>query len=522
MTLLSSINIAKQSLSVNQAAITTVSNNITNMDTDGYSKVKVNLASVVNYTPSAGNTMAQANSLSGVEIANVQRYSDSYMQSYYRQENSQFNYLSQYSSIAGTLEGITNELNGTGLASTLSAFYTAAGTLANSPNDATARQSYMQQAQNVSIQFNQTSNNLANIKESLVGDPNATSSASLESSQIYSAVQDVNNLLDQIAKVNFDIIKTNNGSTSSTSLLDQRDALVNKLSSLIPITATEQPNGTVAVSLGNNVLVNSPTVTGHLKVSSGDDTTPAIISIVDPNDTSTSIVGNVNSDITSGSIGAVLDLCGSNSGKLTISGIMKNLDILASGFAGVMNAIQNGDPNSDQSVAMALDANGKLTRSTQNLFVSSDATDPVISASNISVNPLIVANTNYIAAARISKADYDAGATTYQQQVGNNTNMTMVSASRSTTYGSLGNTSVEKYLANTVGNVGTQVENLNTNLENQTLVLGEVTTTLQSKIGVNLDEELTDLIKYQRAYQASARIFSVCSDLLGELVNLGK
>lgn len=522
MSLLSSINMAKQALSVNQAAITTVSNNITNMDTEGYSKVRVNMSEVVNYTPSAGNTVSQANALSGVQIADVQRYSDSYMQNYYRQENSQFAYLNQYSSIAGTLEGITNELNGTGLASTLSAFYTAAGTLADSPSDATARQSFMQAAQNVAIQFNGTSNNLASIKESLVGDPNASTTASLESSQIYNSVEDTNNLLDQIAKVNFDIIKTNNGTTSSNALLDQRDALVAKLSSTIPLNITEKSNGTVVVALGDHELVNSTAVTGYLKVKSGDNTTPAIISIENPKDPTTPIAANVNSDITSGSMGAILDLCGSDAGKLTISGIVGSLDTLASGFAGVMNAIQNGDPNSDLSVAMALDANGKLTKSTVNLFVSSDATNPTISAANIAVNPVIVGDTNYIAAARISKADYDAGATVYQKQIGNNTNMTMVSSSRSTSFNSLGNTTVEKFLANTVGNVGTQVENINTNLENQTLVLGEVTTSLQSKVGVNLDEELTDLIKYQRAYQASARIFSVCSDLLGELVNLGK
>jgi flagellar hook-associated protein 1 FlgK len=41
-------------------------------------------------------------------------------------------------------------------------------------------------------------------------------------------------------------------------------------------------------------------------------------------------------------------------------------------------------------------------------------------------------------------------------------------------------------------------------------------------IGVNLDEELSDMIKYQRAYEASARVFSVASELMQTLVNLAK
>jgi len=517
MSLVSSMNIAQQALSVNQAAITVISNNISNVDTEGYSKLRINQSAIVNSTPSAGNATSQAEACSGVKISSVTRYADPYLQSYYRQENSTYSYLNEYSNVASNIQDLTNELNGTGLADALTNFYTSVDQLNSDPSDLTARENYVQQAQNVASVFNSTSTNLSYIQKSLVGDFNTA--GSLESSQIAGSITDVNSLLTQIADVNTGIIKTNSANSSSSSLLDQRDSLLKKLSELLPADVTENSNGTVSISLGDVDLLKGSSVMGEFSVESVNATPPVTVNFTQNN-------GNkidVTKKIDSGSIGAILDVCGNDSSKLTVSGVLKNLDAMAVSFATTLNDIQNGDPNGDGTVALAMDkTTKKLIESNPaiDLLVSNDAN--ALNASNISVNSTIANDPYLVSAARLNKVAYEASPTTYENQTGNSTNVTLILNSRTKTDSALGDLSLEGYLSSTVSGIGSKVSDIETGLKNQTLVLKEVKSNLQSATGVNLDEELVDLVKYQRAYQAAARVFSVCNDLMGELVNLGK
>lgn len=528
MSLFTSISVAQTGLSASQAAISVVSNNIANVDTAGYSKLKVNQSSVINYTPSAGNTTSQANSLGGTQIDNISRYSNSYLQNYYWRENSSYNYMNEYSSIASNVQDLTNELKTTGLSTALTSFYSAVNALNSSPSDVTARQNFVDQAQNVCSVFNSMSSSLSNVQKELVGDP--TVAGSIESSKISSSVDDVNGLLKQISEVNNDIIKTNSGGVASPALLDQRDSLITKLSALMPVKVTEHSNSTVDVSLGDYDLVNGAKNTGFLKVNSGSTDEPAVVSIVDSDNNTTAT--DVNSSITGGTIGAMLSVTGkASSDNFTISGVIKNLDTLANSFATTLNNIQTGKITTtntdgstttttplaiDKTTLKLIDASTDLTKFT--LFKSDDATNTTINASNISVNSTIVSDPYLVAAARL-----DTSSSTYSSSsTGNASNVALITKARSTTNNDLNHQTVEDYLSNMVTNVGNDVKNLTTSTTNEKLVLTQVQTSLQNATGVDMNEELVDLMKYQRAYQASARVFSTCSSLLEELVNLGK
>lgn len=566
MSLISSVNIAQQALAVNQAAITTVSNNIANVNTEGYSKLRVDQAQVVNYTPNAGNPLSIAESCSGVTMTGVTRYSDWYLQNYYWQESSTNSYLEQAASTASNVEDLVNELKSTGLSSALDNFYTAVNALSNAPSDITARQNYVNAAQTVCSVFNNMSSDLTDIKTSLVGSGSAD--GSLQSSELSSQVDKVNTILEQLADVNFGIIKTKSGETASSSLLDQRDMLLSQLSDLAPVDIQQYANGTVQVSLADITLVNGTEVKGKLLATeTGNADNPVSLSIVDPEDSSVALSSDITSNIDTGSIGALLDTGGTSSTKFTIYSVLQNLNTMASEFSTVLNKIQVGDINSDGTVAMAMNQTTKqLTQSTNLMFVSGSSpsvttstvshatvagevngtvtttaggtttivttrlsggnttittkTQSAITAANISVNSNIVNDPYLVAAARVA----DPAATGVTSETGNNANMAIVMNSRndSSYYSNLGGTTLEKYLSNAVFAVGAKTQDLNTRLENQTLVVNQVKNNLQSKVGVNMDEELTSLIKYQRAYQAAARIYNVCNSLLEELVNLGK
>lgn len=521
MSLVTSMNIAQQALLVNQAALNVVSNNIANLNTEGYSRERVELAPGVNYTPLGGSVMSQVYSGSGVQIDSVQRYTDLYLQSYYRQQNSDNNYLKEYSQMATSVQSMTNELTGSKLEDAFASFFTAAQTLNSSPSDSTARQNYAQQAQSIALKLNNLADNLSEARTSLVGEVTAGNIAtpgSIETSKIAGLIDQANNKLQQIASINSDIVKISSGNLKPNALVDTRDQLINELSAMIPVTVSDNSNGTVNISVNGLDLVKGTKLIGNLDVTPGTVNEPAVIQVVDSEDKTIVLSNNVNKFVTTGTIGAILDLVSNKSDRFTIKGVSDNLDVLANSFAKIINDIQtvadaNGTP-------MAIDNSGATPQltgviATDNIFETSDGT-ATITAANIQVNQDILDDPFKIAAARVDLLTYDINS------VGNNKNMQEVVSARTTNNLGLANSTPEGFLASMVGNIGLKVADLNSNLKNQTIVLAQVKTQLTSTTGVNLDEELIDLTKYQRAYQASARVYSVCNELLAALVNLGK
>lgn len=552
MTLISSLNIAKQALAVNQAALTVVSNNIANVNTEGYSKQRAELADVVVYDSQgpSNNIMTTINSMSGVEVTGVKSYASSAVQNYYmnsyRNANSSSSYLDQYSTVASQIESLTNELQNGGLSTALTKFYTAAGALSSDPSDSTARVNYVSAAQNVCSVFNSMSSSLSDIQESIVG-----TAADTSNSQLSSQVDKVNSLLDQIADVNSNIFKVSSGNSSAAaSLNDQRSNLLNELSGLVNIKTTPNSDGTVNVSLGNYDLVSGTNAVGYLGAENSLDSSGNIkttLNIVDGK--GQKLYSDVNDLITSGSVIALVDVGGSSdSSKLNVNSTLSQLNKMAQAFANIINTIQRGDPNSDGSVAMSLSSDGKtITKAANDIFINSGATTTIvtpttttttttstgITAANISVNSAVLNNKNLVAAARLTQAQYaDYQATgKYSDSIGNNANVTMLQNSRSNKYDKtydsgghetdLGNVTLETYLSNFVGEVGSKVDAINTDSKTQSSVLSSIKSQLSSETGVNLDEELTDMLKYQRAYEAAARVFSTVNTILQELIQLG-
>jgi flagellar hook-associated protein 1 FlgK len=523
------MGISQQSLNITEAAINVISNNISNMNTDGYSRERVTLTPDINYTPLSSNLMGQAYSGSGVLLSNVERYTDVYLQSYFRQQNSNMSYYNQYKTVASSISQMTNELtDSAGLKEALTNFYAAANTLNQNPKSETTRNAFIQSASNLATQFNQVYKNLDDLQTNLVGKVNADGTQEgIESSQLSTSVTQVNSLLDQLTSINKDIVRTGSNGDAPNALLDKRDQIINQLSSYLPVTVTNNDNATVNISInGVNVITGTDEV-GKLAIDKGSGTTatPSVIKLQDIN-SGKYISNSLNSYIDSGSIGGILTVTGHDSSVLTISGVLDTLNTLAKGFSDTMNDIQTKtETTTDASgktittTPLCIDngATQTLKASTEVMFKTNDGS-ATITAGNITVNQKLIDDPFLIAAART-----DVTASTYDvNDIGNNTNATEILSSRSKKLTDLSNSDFEDYLASFVGNVGIQAGNVNTKYTNQSTVLTQVKNQLSSVTGVDLNEEIVDLTKFQRQYQASARIFSVCNDLLGELVKLGE
>jgi flagellar hook-associated protein FlgK len=246
-------------------------------------------------------------------------------------------------------------------------------------------------------------------------------------------------------------------------------------------------------------------------VSPGDTNNPAQIRLQDSKGT---IISNViNNSLNTGKIGAILDVCGNGTDRFTIKGVLSDYDALANGFSQIINDIQTKSTLTEK--AMAMDSTTKkLIPAVQNIFSSTDGN--AIGASNIKINNNLLTDPYLVAVAKVNPADYDVNG------IGNNSSMLDVLKARLSNSNLLGNATPEAALANIVGSIGLKVSNINNNLQNQQAVLTQAKNQLSSVTGVNIDEELMDLTKYQTAYKASSRVYTICNELLDVLINLGK
>ena len=128
VSLLSALNMTANTLSVNEKAISVVSHNVANMNTEGYHKQRVNLATR-NIAGAIGNNVTnQVRANGGVMIANVMRYNDAFLNNYYRDQLSLLNKLEQQLDGIGDLADILDDLESTGIDAALSDFYEALNT----------------------------------------------------------------------------------------------------------------------------------------------------------------------------------------------------------------------------------------------------------------------------------------------------------------------------------------------------------------------------------------------------------
>lgn len=529
MSLSATLNLAQSSIMNTQFALNVVSNNISNMNTTGYSRQTAEFSSIQGYSTynwaSSGYNLKLGH---GAEITAINRNRNQFLDNSYRDQNSKMGYYTQIGSMTTDVSSVMNELSGNGLQASLTSFYNAANKLSAEPTNSAYRISFAQAAKDVADQFNKMSSILTDARTQVVGVLGDTTS--FENSKTNLSVEQINEKLAQLADLNGKIAQTTTQTGASNDLMDKRDLLLDELSSAMPIIVTQNSNNTVNVNLGNTTLVKGGEQLIKLDAQQGVDwDKPAIIQLTDMD-------GNVkkadaNDMFTTGSLKALLDMgAASNDEGISYTSALNQLDKMANAFATELNRIQLETTTVVDSVQtpMSIDADGKLVQATEPIFDIPTPPD-TFNASNIKVNQAILDNPNNIAAASVlvgtPTADLPLG---YDPDtVGNNTNMANFIATQNSQIVPSDipggpSMSIEKYLEAMTTDIGTKAKNIDDRATSQQSVLKQVTNQRASAFGVNLDEELADLIKFQRSYEASARVFNVANQMLQIMTQLGQ
>ncbi|TWC68910.1 flagellar hook-associated protein 1 FlgK [Pseudomonas sp. SJZ103] len=228
---MSLLNIGMSGLNAAQGSLSVLSNNIANANTAGYSRQQTTQSA------NASNQYGGVFIGSGTTLADVRRVYNEYLDTAYQNSTSLNSdakaYLDQVSAVDKTLSDKT-----TGMSAVLSSFFAAVQTASANPNDTSARQILLTNAQTLSNRFNAISTQLSQQKETING-------------QLSSMSDQVNQLTSSIASLNKQIVQVQGSSnTTPANLLDARAEAVRSLNELIGVTATEK-NGVFSVSTGS-------------------------------------------------------------------------------------------------------------------------------------------------------------------------------------------------------------------------------------------------------------------------------
>ncbi len=304
--------IAGNAVSAYQNALSTVSNNIANVATDGYSRQDVAL-SALPVTKMGGLFLG-----SGVAIDNVKRQYDAFVESNLRKATSD---LASQEPMVNYANRVVDVMGGQtmGLNTALDQFFNSVRALSANTSSTVLRSSFIQDAKSVAQRFGQLSGQLDLIQGEV-------------QSAVDNAVSQVNTLTKQLGVVNGQLVKQTTEAKQPPDLLDQRDLLLRKLSELARVNTAFAVNGQVTVSLGptvNQDVVVTGTTVLPIGVANNSASSDKSTLVLDPYGKSTALAG-----VTSGTLAGLMAFQ-----EQVLASSRSSLDNLAKTFASEVNTV---------------------------------------------------------------------------------------------------------------------------------------------------------------------------------------
>jgi flagellar hook-associated protein 1 FlgK len=393
----------------------------------------------------------------GVELQQIQSVRDQVLQIQISDQNQQQGSAQAQYSALQQVQSIFSDST-QGIGADFTSFFNSISQLSTDPSNMTDRQAVLSAGQQLATDFNSTEQNLDTIQTGV-------------SQSITQNVTQINSLTQQIAQINVQVGNMEKLGQDPGALGDQETELIQQLSQLTNVNQIQTEDG-LTLTTGNG----TPLVVGGqsyaLQASNGGSGTMEI----------TSQGQDITSSLQGGQLGGNLQIV-----NTTIPGLLNQVDTLASQFATSFNSAQ----------ASGYDLNGNAG---QPFF--SDTTGAG-AASNFKV---AITDPSLIAASSDGTQ-------------GSNGNVANLLAVQSQNLPS-GDTPIDAY-SSLVSQTGTLTATAETNVNATTSSLNQLNNQLGSVTGVDVDEETTNLLNYQRAYQAAARVVSTVDELTQTVLDMG-
>ncbi|MFH1488344.1 MAG: flagellar hook-associated protein FlgK [Pseudomonadota bacterium] len=577
------LNVAKDALLTQQYAIDIVSHNITNVNTEGYSRQSP-VFKAKQAVPIGGFMFGR-----GVELGQILRDTDTYIENSLQQRESDLAALSQKETYLNVMEGIFNESSDWSLSTQFAEFWSAWQDLSNNPSGLAERSILFESGSLLAQSFNSIYSDLDKLTDEI-------------NNGMEAGVDHINQLLARIADINEQIV-TIEATGNANDLRDQRNMLVRGLSDYIDITTYENGDGSINVTAGGGYTLvtranayelsfdgsdvkwqgsNNSEVTVTDAISGGklggwldvrDEILPKYTA--DFNELAESVIWELNKIHTQGvGLTGFTDLTGSYGATLDSSEEMGTSDSGLAFYEGIEdegsfkfwlyddsgNVVGGGattltidnDPGGTtlQDLAdsiTAIHANVTATVTSDNklqiassgsyTFGFSDDTSNVLAAlglntffkgtdaGTMAVNPVLASQKSFIAAAKIdgtgnfvSGDNANALDIADLQYGGVDLKRWTYARGSSPVSEDVTGTTLETYLHSLVGSVGIKSQSIRREKEYNEVIANQLSQTRDSISAVSLDEEMSNLIKYQQAYAAAAKLISVADEMFTTLL----
>lgn len=499
---------AKSSVFTNQKALDIVGNNLANVNTEGYSRQRVDRTSVA---PSAFSTKVASNRTGlagmGVDALGVSQTRDSFIDKCFRDEYSVAAYHGQSAEILAAIQSalvdaddITSDA---GLQGAMEQIYSALNDFIKEPTQSSGANVVMSACKNMCQVLNQLDTSLVQVRDQQIGD--------LEVS-----VKRTNEILAQVAHLNHTIssdatvvTNPNNEYFRPNELMDQRNLLLDELSGYGNVNIIEKGDGTVTIEMGGHTVVKGDQYNdismatdsrGYVSLkwrSSGEDLSLTGGSLLARQEYINGRGSNVQSS--------------AESAKQGIPYYRDRLNTFASSFVKMVNSTI---PQYDQATGKPLEKDGQIQYKTLLAARTPDGSfsaDYPVSAANITLSKdWQNAGGGYLV------YNPDEAVEEYAQQMAStltDTNFTFES------FGETFKGSFVEYHAELLGRLGSDLSFESNRQKATSAVADDFLSRRDSISGVSKDEETTDMLKYQKSYEAAARLMTVLDEVLDVIIN---
>lgn len=458
------LNTALRGVLAQQTALDVTGQNIANLSTEGYTRQRVELSATQAWSSASNMSQVSPGQLgTGVEALRIQRLRDAFIDSTVRQQFGSQTSAQTLVDQLGQVEAALQEPGAGGISALMDSFWSSMDAVAANPQSLAARQSFAQAAQALAGGFNRVGNELLTIEGQ-------------SDSRLNSTVGEINSITSRIAAINTEVHKATDRGQQPNDLLDERDRLLDSLSKIMNITTSTDAFGEVTVTYGPTAQPLVTAVTGATTM------TRAALD-----------TAYTAGDLTSGRAFADEQLWDPAAG--IIPSLRLQLDTLVSTFVGGINGGNAAGFDLTGAPGGAIFDAGGTTATTMRLDI----------ANNILNNP------NLIAAA---SSWGGAG------EPGNGANLSaMLDVLRPSAQAGLGGISFAQYYSNTVTGVAARTQTEQANANNADALVELAVGRRDQESSVSLDEEMSNMLRFQHAYNASARLMTTVDEMLDTIIN---
>jgi flagellar hook-associated protein 1 FlgK len=458
------LNTALRGVLAHQASLDTTSHNISNLNTDGYTRQRAEHVAAPAWSYASAFSQTTPGQIgTGVEVLRIERLRDSFIDANARQQFGRQGESQAMVEQLAQVEAAFQEPGENGLRALMNQFWSSMDAVASNPQSMSARQAFAQASNALAQGFNQVAADLQGV-------------ATQSDLRLNQTVTEVNSISQRIAQLNTEIKGAIERNQQPNDLLDERDRLMDDLSKLVNYRWTESPLGEVTITFGSaapNVLVD-PTVT------------PGFNNLTRAQLDNAFTLG----DLTSGRAFADESLWAPAGG--IIPGLLSQLDAFVADFAADMNTAS----------AAGTDLNGAAGGP---MFLGP------FTAAGVSFNGALITNPGLIAA---------SSSPVGPPQPGNGGNFANILANiRPAGQAALGGQTWEAYYSSVITAVGARTQTAGRDLDNADVLVEMAMSRRDQVSGVSLDEEMSNMLRFQHAYNASARVMTTMDDALDTIIN---